>query len=214
MNSSSMPSDLPPPAPRGFRPGRSTWTVVAVVLAGAIALGGLVIFTAGEDLFGSDDGSIDSYNREVPESCDVPYDWTLVRTYIFPDVNSKGDPVRTMSYVWASPQTSDEVAAYYGIDGPGVWTLAPVPGPASSVSDHRCWRLDSGRQTMASRSIAQHRPQAFPPALMTTSGPDQARKSRTLPRCLPVLTRLSVYGWANALWRASSGADLPPGRRC
>jgi hypothetical protein len=122
MNSSSMPSDLSPPAPRGSRRGRSTWTVVAGVLAGAILLGGLVIFTAGEDLLGSDNGSIDSYNREVLESCDVPDNWTLVRTYIFPDVNAEGDTVRTMSYVWASPQTADEVAAYYGIDGPGIWT--------------------------------------------------------------------------------------------
>jgi len=89
-----------------------------------VVLGGLTIFVLGQDLFGSDDGTIDSYNREVLDSCDVPGDSTLVRTYTLADVDSVGHPVRTMSYVWASPSTGDEVAAFYGIDGPGIWTLA------------------------------------------------------------------------------------------
>jgi hypothetical protein len=100
------------------------WLVVAGVLVGVVVLGGLVIFVFGEDLFGSDDGTIDSYNREVLESCEVPADSTLVRTFVLPDVDSAGNRVRTMSYVWASPQTGDEVAAFYDIDGPGIWMFA------------------------------------------------------------------------------------------
>lgn len=102
----------------------TVWSIVGGVVAVTVVLGGLAVFAVGEDLFGSDNGSIDSYNREVLESCDVPDDWTLVRTYIAPDTDRDGVRVRTMSYVWASPQTADEAAAYVGVDGPGIWATA------------------------------------------------------------------------------------------
>ena len=105
-------------------------TVVAVGaligMIGVVIVAGLVMFATGEDLFGSDPGTIDSYNRDVLETCEVPTDSTLVRTYILPVTDGSGVRLRTMSYIYASPLPADDVAAFFGVAGPGVWTdVAP-----------------------------------------------------------------------------------------
>jgi hypothetical protein len=92
------------------------------VLAGLVGVAAIVVFMFGQDLFGSDPGTIDDYNRTVLDSCDLPEDSTLLRTYILTVKPSPEDSVRTMSYIWASPLTADEVADFYGAPGPGVWT--------------------------------------------------------------------------------------------
>jgi hypothetical protein len=92
------------------------------VAAGLVGLAAVVVFMFGEDLFGSDPATIDDYNREVLESCELPEDSTLVRTYILRESDAAGQRLRTMSYIWASPLTADDVAAFYGAPRPGVWT--------------------------------------------------------------------------------------------
>ncbi len=101
---------------------------MGAVAAGLVGLAAVVVFMFGEDLFGSDPGAIDDYNREVLESCELPEESTLVRTYILRESDAAGDRLRTTSYIWASPLPADEVAAFYGAPGPGVW---------ANVSDQR-----------------------------------------------------------------------------
>ena len=102
--------DPPPPPPQDRTPGFSTSTrgeqrrrwepvawvlgVVAVLLIGAV----VVIFTAGEYLFGSDSATIDSYNSEVLESCELPSDSELVQVSI------------STSHRWARAKLSQHVA--------------------------------------------------------------------------------------------------------
>jgi hypothetical protein len=100
--------------------------IIAVGTVGLVVVAGLVLFAAGEALFGSDPGTIDAYNREVLETCDVPSDSTLVRTYILPVMDSSGERLRSMSYIYASPLPAEDVAAFYGVAEPGMWTdVAP-----------------------------------------------------------------------------------------
>jgi hypothetical protein len=119
-----MVSDLQPPRsadppPRSPRyPTRRTWEpvawvlgVVAVLLIGAV----VVIFSAGEDLFGSDPGTIDSYNREVLESCERPPGSELVQASIRSVEDGQGRSYRSMWYVYASPLPAQEVAEFFGV---------------------------------------------------------------------------------------------------
>jgi hypothetical protein len=89
------------------------------------AMVGLAVFLYGDKLFGSSSGTIDSYNRHTLETCEVPEGSTLVRTYVAPLVDKRGGRFRSMSYVFASPWAADELAAFYGVDGPGIETLVP-----------------------------------------------------------------------------------------
>jgi hypothetical protein len=114
------------------REGISRLAVIGLVVGGLAVVAAVVLFAAGEDLFGSDPGTIDGYNRDVLESCDLPEDSTLVRTYVLRVSDSAGGSVRTMSYIWASPLSAEEVADFYGAPGPGVWT---------DVSDRRACRF-------------------------------------------------------------------------
>jgi hypothetical protein len=102
------------------------------VLAVLVVVAGLVIFAAGEDLFGSDSGSIDSYNREVLDTCEVPADSTLVRTFVLPSEIEPGIRLRSMTYIYASPLSPDELMSFYDLDDPGVWDRVP---------DHRACRF-------------------------------------------------------------------------
>ena len=95
---------------------RQAQQIIVLSIVGLIVLGGSVIFLFGEDLFGSDQGTIDSYNREVLNSCDLPPESTLVRTYISPVVDQSGQPLRAMTYVHASPLPAPDVAAFYGVE--------------------------------------------------------------------------------------------------
>ena len=140
MSSGETGSRLPPPPavrwpdPTGVRRAngqRAVWIVLGV-LVGLVMLGGVVLFVAGEALFGSDPGTIDSYNREVLDTCDVPAGSRLVRSYVLPVVGQSATRLRTMSDVYASPLDADEVAAFYGLGGPGIW---------SSVSPERACKF-------------------------------------------------------------------------
>jgi hypothetical protein len=99
--------------------------IVAAVLGGLVVLCAVVLFVFGEDLFGSDPGTIDAYNRKVLNTCEVPAGSTLVRTYVRRHVDNSGRRLRSMSYVYASPLAGDEVAAFYGLTGPGVGMFVP-----------------------------------------------------------------------------------------
>ena len=110
-----MVSGPPPPSPR--YPTRRTWEPVAWVLGvlAVLLIGGLVvIFSAGEDLFGSDSGAIDSYNREVLESCELPPGSELVEISIRRVDDGQGRSYRSMWYVYASPLPAQEVAEFFG----------------------------------------------------------------------------------------------------
>lgn len=89
-----------------------------------------MIFLFGQDLFGSDQGTIDSYNREVLNSCDLPPESTLMRTYITPVVDQSGQLLRAMTYVHASPLPASDVAAFYRVEDIGV--------PALISADRAC----------------------------------------------------------------------------
>ena len=54
---------------------------IAIVVGALILVGMVMMFTFGESLFGSSRSVIDSYNRDVLDTCDVPTDSTLVQTY-------------------------------------------------------------------------------------------------------------------------------------
>jgi len=85
--------------------------VSAALLIGAV----VVIFSAGDYLFGSDPGTIDSYNREVLESCDLPSDSDLVQISIRRVTDESGRSYRSMWFVHASPLPADEVAEFFGV---------------------------------------------------------------------------------------------------
>ncbi len=91
-----------------------------MVFGGLVVLGGLVVFTFGETLFGSSRGTIDSYNREVLDTCSVPSGSTLVRTFGLGLSDGSGQQAQSMSYVYASPLDADELAAVYGVPRPGI----------------------------------------------------------------------------------------------
>lgn len=88
------------------------------VLAVLVLVGGVILFSFGEDLFGSDPGAIDDYNRTVLESCDVPTGATLVQTAVLSAVDRSGTAFRGMSFVYASPLAIAEIAAEYQLPGP------------------------------------------------------------------------------------------------
>ena len=113
--------------------------VGALVAGGLVVVAAMVVFMAGEGLFGSDPGTIDGYNRDVLDSCDLPEESTLVRTYVLRESDSEGGMVRTMSYIWASPLAAEEVAEFYGAPGPGFWT---------EVSDQRACRFGQRPQVL------------------------------------------------------------------
>ena len=106
----------PPPAPQ--RRSR-VWIGVGIVGAVLIAVVPVVLFSFGSDLFGSDRGAIDDYNRTVLESCELPVESTLVEVTVGPLVDPLGQPWWAMSFVYASPAEPEEVAAALGVD-PGV----------------------------------------------------------------------------------------------
>jgi hypothetical protein len=120
-----MASELPPPRPadppmtglRHPKPFGRRWSwapwllaIVAVLLVG----GAVVIFSAGDDLFGSDPDTIDSYHREVLDSCELPPDSELVQTSTR-RVTDGQRSYRSMWYVYASPLPAPEVAEFFGV---------------------------------------------------------------------------------------------------
>ncbi len=88
-------------------------TVVVVIVAGS------VLFLAGEDLFGSDTGTIDSYNTLVLDTCEVPPGSTLIRTFVLDVEESSGMRFRTLSYIYASPLDASELVEFYGLTQTG-----------------------------------------------------------------------------------------------
>jgi len=96
--------------------------IIALALVGLVVVGGLVIFLFGQDLFGSDRGTIDSYNTVVLDSCELPPGSTLVRSYITPVVDESGRTLRALTYVHASPLPASDVVAFYGVESIGVVT--------------------------------------------------------------------------------------------
>jgi hypothetical protein len=74
-----------------------------------------MIFAAGESLFGSDPGTIDSYNQKVLDSCEVPADSELVQTSIRPAFDGSGQRYRSMWYVYASPLAADDASEFFGV---------------------------------------------------------------------------------------------------
>ncbi len=130
MTTESSGPWLPPPAGGG----RRAVLIVVSVIGGLIVLIGLVLFTAGDTLFGSDPGTIDSYNQEVLETCDVPTNSTLIRSYVLPIVTDTQRRLRSMSHIYASPLPAEDVAEFYNVEGPGLWGRVP---------DNRACRFDN-----------------------------------------------------------------------
>jgi hypothetical protein len=99
----------------------SPWLIVALAAASLVVVAASALFMFGEDLFGSDPDTIDDYNKRVLESCELPDDATLVRTYILTLRDSADRSVRSMSYIWALPLPAANAAEFYGASGPGTW---------------------------------------------------------------------------------------------
>jgi len=119
-------SDLPPPVQAPARgtsarslgrsgPTRSVlpWIVGVVVLL--VVGSAVVLFSAGEALFGSDSGTIDSDNRDTLDSCQVPAGSTLVQVPVRGGMDGSGQRYRSMGYVYASPWSADDVAQFFGV---------------------------------------------------------------------------------------------------
>lgn len=127
-----MVSDRPAPrsadSPRPATRVRPRWEPVAWVLGVSAMLligAAVVIFSAGDDLFGSDPGTIDSYNREVLESCELPSDSELVQISIRPVTDESGRSYRSMWFVYASPLSAQEVAEFFGVAAQQSALVAP-----------------------------------------------------------------------------------------
>lgn len=104
------------PLPSRQRTGAARALTIALVTIGTLlVLVGSVVFLFGEDLFGSDQRTIDSYNEDVLESCDVPPESTLVRTFVLRVYDSAGRPYRSLSHVYAVPADADEVISFYDL---------------------------------------------------------------------------------------------------
>ncbi len=160
------PVSLTASEPTPANGSRRAFPIALGVIAALVVLAGLVLFTAGETLFGTDPDAIDSYNEEVLETCDVPPDSTLVRTYVLPIVSDSGRHLRSMSYIYASPLPADEVAAFYEVEGPGLWSV--VPDDRACRFDNRPsvwvlsrWTLEQG--TIIDPVTETAGPQADPP---------------------------------------------------
>lgn len=99
------------------------WILGAIML---LVLGScVVLFAAGEDLFGSDPGTIDSYNRDTLDSCRLPPDSTLVQVSVRPVIDETGQRYRSMWYVYASPLPADDVADFFGVEAERSMLVAP-----------------------------------------------------------------------------------------
>lgn len=155
MTSKRWESEVPPAQrwsdPEPVRPGGSQHAVAIVLLVfvGLVVLVGFVLFAAGEDLLGSDPGSIDAYNREVLDTCDVPANSTLVRTYVLPVIDGSGVQLRTMSHIYASSLPAQDVASFYHLADAGIWADAPPEracrfGNRPSILVLSLWTSDQG----------------------------------------------------------------------
>jgi hypothetical protein len=120
------PPTRPPPPPTATSPrcGRPLWqrglVVGAIIIGGLVVLMGSVLFLFGENLFGSDRATIDSYNRELLSSCETPPGSMLVRAFVLGLNDQDGEPLRSLTHVYASPLDAEELADFYGLEGPGV----------------------------------------------------------------------------------------------
>ncbi len=87
-------------------------------------VGAMLIFMVGESLMGSNPGTIDSYNRSVLDSCDVPAGSTLVQTSTRPVFDATGQRYRSMWYVYASPLEAADTSEFFGL-------TTGIPAPVS-----------------------------------------------------------------------------------
>ncbi len=133
----------------GFSAPQTRSNTAAWIVGGGLALlvgVAVVLFSYGEDLFGSDPGTIDEYNTEMLESCDVPADAVLVRRFIEPITDLDGQEFRSMTDVYAADAAPDQIGAALGVDvgyeltmpaehacrfgnRPGVWVTALDDAP-------------------------------------------------------------------------------------
>lgn len=95
-------------------------TRVAVVTIGVgvvLLLGiGVALFSFGEDLFGSDAGTIDAYNSETLDSCEVPVEAVRIRRFVASIDDVTGRTFRSLTDVYASPERPDRIAAVLDVD--------------------------------------------------------------------------------------------------
>ena len=170
-----MDSELPPPppppsarppsppleGPRGASPGRNdkrsgnalAWFVGIMVIL--TVGGGSVLFLAGEDLFGSDPGTIDSYNSGVLRSCEIPGGSTLVQASIRPVFDESGQRYRSMWHVYASALSADDVAEFFGVP----------TGVSELVSPRRACRFGQRPSVLVLSSIEAGDPISIDPNL-------------------------------------------------
>jgi len=125
--------DAPAPASADLSREATVAIVVAVVVLVVVAVP-VALFTFGEDLFGSDPGTIDSYNREVLESCRVPEGARLVRVYTSPLQDLSGSRYRSMSFVFASPSGASELAGE--LDVPSGYEVMASEARACRFGNH------------------------------------------------------------------------------
>jgi hypothetical protein len=161
------------------------WVLGTVVVL--LSVGAIVIFTAGEFLTGSDPGTIDSYNREVLDSCEVPAGSTLVQTSIRPVFDGTGQRYRSMWYVYASPLTADVASEFFGV----------TTGVSTPVSPERACHLGQRPSAMVLSSSVAGEPIAIDPGVDREAVPD-----------------VSYDGlWADQAADVVTSADTPVGTR-
>lgn len=119
----------------------STATIVIGIVVLIVIAVPIVLFSFGEDLFGSGPGTIDDYNRDTLESCQVPDGMTLVRVYVERVEDVSGNPFRTMGFVYATPRPSSEVAAALGVET-GYESLVPESHACRFGNRPRAWVVD------------------------------------------------------------------------
>lgn len=84
--------------------------VLAVLGACLVVVVPIGLFLFGEVLTGSNDGTIDEYNRSVLSSCEMPSEATLVRSYVSEHEDLQGRRWRSTSFVFAAPGSAADTA--------------------------------------------------------------------------------------------------------
>ncbi len=108
------------PTPPGPTREVAPAAVIAWLIGTLVVLSGMAVFMFGDKLFGSDDSTIDDYNRETLASCAIPEGSTLIGSFTVEFDPSDGGRLRGTGYIWASPSPAANVAEFFELDELGV----------------------------------------------------------------------------------------------
>jgi hypothetical protein len=99
-------------APRVLR--IAGWAAVGIV--GAVIVAGIVVFMFGEDLFGSDNRSIDDYNEDALRDTSVFPGARLVQIRVYEIDTPNGEKLRVREQLYATSASMADVRRHYELN--------------------------------------------------------------------------------------------------